>query len=136
MKQSKGLEITTLILIIVGFVLIFFGIDSRVRNVEKLVNQIDKTKIIEKYYNNTDTTIIERYFDSFIEHTDTTIFKSNEYHYFHNDSLVKIKYLNGQVVFPVTTFVMIGYDIDSFKQSCLMGLRDQIDSIFNIRFNE
>jgi len=54
--------------------------------------------------------------------------------YYFKDSTTEVKYIGGQVVFPVTTYVLIGYDIDSFKTDCIIGLRDQIDSIFNIRF--
>lgn len=76
MRQNKALEIITLILVIIGFALIFFGIDSRIRNIEKRFDQIDTVIVTNNYYS--DSTFIIK------EFSDTTILK--ELHYF-SDSI-------------------------------------------------
>lgn len=66
MRQSKALEIITLILVLAGFSLIFFGIGSRIRNIERRFDQIDTVKVTNNYYS--DSTVIIK------ESTDTTIY--------------------------------------------------------------
>lgn len=85
MRQSKALEIITLILVIIGFVLIFYGIDSRIRRIEKRFDQIDTVKVTNNYYS--DSTVIIK------ESTDTTIYiyekentRDSLFFYFYEDT--------------------------------------------------
>ena len=80
-------------------------------------NKKDTLLIIEKHFYQKDSVI-------------------REFHYYKSDSLVKIKYIEGQLVFPVVSYILIDYKIDSVNFDYpinLINLRDQIDSIFNLK---
>lgn len=71
MKEITGVHwLTTIILIIVGFCLMFYGIDSRIRSIEKRLNDIDTVEVVNNHYSDS-TVIIERFLE---KHTDTTIY--------------------------------------------------------------
>ena len=147
MKKITALQVIIYLVIFAGIIsilsVLLFLTMPELKSLAHRIDQVDKIKTIENNYYHRDSLIIERehfnYSDTIILkyfYQRDTLIRENikETNYYYRDSLVKIKYLDGQVVFPVSTFVLIGYDIDSFNEQGLMGLRDQIDSIFNIKY--